>query len=117
MFCELFRKCHTAASAHPWHDTKLYLDGGEDQTLLADRTTNPPKSDISRLYTEWQKKELRDDNKKEMCDKLQAEIDAYNDACSKQEGKANIEEFQGYKILSPIIVVMRVTDPPPKKVV
>ena len=53
MFRELFRKGHTAASVHHWHETKLYLDGGEDQTLLADKITNPSKSDISRLYTEW----------------------------------------------------------------
>ena len=60
-----------------WHETKLYLDGGDDQTLLADRATNPTKSDISRLYAEWQKKELGNDNEKGMFDKLQAEIDAY----------------------------------------
>ena len=36
LFIELFRKGHTAASAHHWHETKLYLDGGEDQILLAD---------------------------------------------------------------------------------
>ena len=95
VFRELFCKGHTAASAHHWHKTKLYLDGGEDQTLLADRTTNPSKSDINRLYTEWQKKELGDDNGKEIFDKLQAEVDAYNDACSGQGGKASIQVFQG----------------------
>ena len=55
-FLELFRKGHTAASAHHWYETKLYLDGDEDQALLADRATNPTKSDVSRLYIEWQKK-------------------------------------------------------------
>ena len=49
-FLELFRKGHTAASAHHWYETKLYLDGDEDQPLLADRATNPTKSDVSRLY-------------------------------------------------------------------
>ena len=97
-----------------WHETKLYLDGGEDQTLLADRTTNPSKSDISRLYTEWQKKELGDDNGKEMFDKLQAEIDAYNDACSGQGGKANIQVFQGAQN-SESDNSGDESDPPPKK--
>ena len=83
----MFRKGHTAASAHYWHETKLYLDGGEDQTLLADRATNPTKSDVSRLYTEWQKQELGDDNGKEMFDKLHTEIDAYNDAYGERAGK------------------------------
>ena len=51
-YLELFRKGHTAVSAYHWHETKLYLDGGEHQTLLADRASNPTKSDISRLYGE-----------------------------------------------------------------
>lgn len=55
-----------------WHETKLYLDGTEDQT---DRASNPTETDISRLYTEWQKKELRD-NGKGMFDKLLDEIAA-----------------------------------------
>lgn len=61
IFSELFRKGHTASSAYHWHETKLYLDGGEDQILLADRAFNPTKADLSRLYSEWQKKELRSD--------------------------------------------------------
>ena len=93
-FVELFRKGHTAASADHWHETKLYLDGGEDHTLLADRASNPTKSDISRLYSEWQKKELGDDNGKGMFDQLQAEISAYNDVCSKLGGKAKFRCFQ-----------------------
>ncbi len=58
--------------------TKLnfYLDGGEDQILLADKAFNPTKPDISRLYGEWQKKELGSDNGKLMFDKLQTEIEA-----------------------------------------
>ena len=55
-FVELFWKGHTAASAHHWHKTKLYIDGGEDQVLLADRATNSTGSYINRLYIEWQKK-------------------------------------------------------------
>ena len=43
LFIELFRQSHTAASAH---EKKLYLDGGEDHTSLADRAYNPTKSDI-----------------------------------------------------------------------
>ena len=53
LFLELFRKGHTAASAHHWHETKLYLDGCEDQIILDDRAINPTKSDISRLYAQY----------------------------------------------------------------
>ncbi len=42
-FFELFRKGHTASSAHHWHETKLFLDSCEDQLLIADRATNPTK--------------------------------------------------------------------------
>jgi len=51
----MFRKGHTAASAFRWNETKLYLDGGEDQVSRADRAVNPTKKDVSRLYSEWQK--------------------------------------------------------------
>ena len=54
----LFPKCHTATSAHHWHETKLCLDGGEDQTLLIEQPIQ--QSDVSWLYTEWQKRELGD---------------------------------------------------------
>ncbi len=40
-FFELFRKGHTASSAHHWHETKLFLDSCEDKLLIADRATNP----------------------------------------------------------------------------
>ena len=93
IFYELFRKGHTASSFH-WHETKLYLDGGEDQILLADRAFNPTKPDISRLYGEWQKKELGHDNGKLMFDKLQTEIAAYNDACGELGGKAEFQCFE-----------------------
>ena len=114
LFLELFRKGHTAASAHHWHETQLYLDGYEDQILLADRATNPTKSDISRLYAEWQKKELGDDNGKGIFDKLQAEIDAHNDACSERGGKAEVRVFQGSQN-SKSDSSDNESDPPPKK--
>ena len=98
LFIELFRKGHTAASAHHWHETKLYLDGGEDHTLLADRAYNPTKSDIS-------KREHGDDNGKGMFDKLQAEIDAYNVSCREHGGKAKV---QGQKISNQMTVILRV---------
>ena len=94
IFYELFRKGHTASSAYHWHETKLFLDGGEDQALLADRAFNPTKPDISRLYNEWQKKELGSDNGKPMFDSLQCEIEAFNETCGKLGGKAKLQCFQ-----------------------
>lgn len=85
-FFKLFRMGHSASSAYHWHETKLFLDGGEDQLLLADRATNPTKSDISRLYEDWRKKELGADNGKELFDKLELEIQAYNEANSDSGG-------------------------------
>ncbi len=87
-FFDLFRKGHTAVSAHHWHETELYLDGGEDQVSLADRAANPTREDISRLHIEWRKKELGADNGKSMFDRLQAEIEAYNVMYEKMGGKA-----------------------------
>ena len=72
-FYELFRKGHSASSAYHWHETKIFF---EDQVQLADRAFNPIKTDISRLYSDWQKKELGPDNGKSLFDKLQSEIDA-----------------------------------------
>ena len=112
---ELFRKGHTAASAHHWHETKLYLDGGENQVLLADRAVNPTRSDISRLYSEWQKKELGDDNGKGMFDQLQAEVDAYNDTCSKLGGKAKLQCYQGAEVSESDDSELENDHPPKKK--
>jgi len=43
-FFEMFRKGHTAASAFHWNETRLHLDGWEDQVSLADRAVNPTKN-------------------------------------------------------------------------
>lgn len=77
-----------AAPVYHWHETKLYLDGGEDCMLLADRANNPAKFDVSQLYSEWQKKELGYNNGKGMLDQLQAEIRVYNDIRGKLGRKA-----------------------------
>lgn len=46
-FFELFCKGHCASSAYHWHETRLFLEGNEDQLALADRAVNPTKSDVS----------------------------------------------------------------------
>ena len=94
-FFELFRKGHTASTAHHWHETKLFLDSGEDQLLIADRATNPTKSDISRLYREWQSKELGADNGKPLFDRLSKEISSYNEAHSTSGGQAKLRYYKG----------------------
>ena len=65
-FIKLFRMGHCASSAYHWNETKLFLDGRDDQLLLAHRATNPTKSDVSRLFDEWWKKELGPDNGKKL---------------------------------------------------
>jgi len=63
-FFEYFHKGHSASSAYHWHETKLFLDSGENQMSLVDRAVNPNKSDFSHLYEEWRKSELGIDNGK-----------------------------------------------------
>lgn len=92
-FFKLFRKGHSAASAFHWHETKLFLDGGEDQLLLADRATNPTKPDISRLYDEWRKTELGADNGKQLFDKLEMEVCSYNETNSGMGGQAKLQIY------------------------
>ena len=88
-------KGHSASSAHHWHETKLFLDHGEDQTILADREINPTKPDFYRLYDEWRKKELGSDQGKPMFEQMNAEIAAYNDANSGNGGRAAMHIFKG----------------------
>ena len=45
---EYFQKGHSASSAYHWHETKLFLDSGEDQSALVDRDKNPTKSDFMK---------------------------------------------------------------------
>lgn len=93
-FFELFRKGHSASSAFHWHETKLFLDGNEDQQLLADRAVNPTKSDISRLYTEWRSKELGTDNGKKLFEQLELEINSYNKVNGEKGGNAKLQVYQ-----------------------
>ena len=95
MIFEYFSKGHNASSAHHWHETKLFLDHGEDQSILADREINPTKPDFYRLYDEWRKKELGSDQGKPIFEQMNAEIAAYNDANSGNGGRANMQVFKG----------------------
>ena len=90
-----FQKGHSASSAYHWHETKLFLDSGENQLSLVDRATNPTKSDFSRLYEEWRESEFGSDNGKPMFDQLQAEIEAYNAAMGSKGGHAILQRFEG----------------------
>ena len=92
---EYFQKGHTASSAHHWHETKLFLDSGEDQSALVDRDKNPTKSDFNRLYEEWRKSELGSDNGKPMFYRLQTEIEAYNTAMGGKGGHAILQRYEG----------------------
>ena len=92
---EYFQKGHTASSAYHWHETKLFLDSGEDQLSLVDRAINPTKLDFSRFYEDWRKSELGCDNGKPMFDQLQAEIEAYNAAMGSKGGHVVLQRFEG----------------------
>ena len=107
LFLELFRKGHTAASAHHWHETKLYLDRCEDQILLADRATNPTKSDISRLYAEWQKN-LEMTMEKECLISSKLRLMHIMTPAMNVEERRKFKCFEGHKIPSLTVVVMRV---------
>ena len=72
----------------------LDSDSNENQIALSDRAMNPTRSDVSRLYSEWQKKELGEDNGKALFDKLSSEITAYNDSNSEVGGKAMFQCFK-----------------------
>ena len=72
----------------------MFLDS-DDQLTLADRSNNPTKSDFSRLYDEWRKKEIGSDNGKSMFNQLETEISAYNVANCSNGGKAIMQIFRG----------------------
>ena len=97
-FFKLFCMGHCASSAYHWNETKLFLDGGDDQLLLADRATNPTKSDVSRLYDEWRKKELGPDNGKKLFNKLEMEIQSYNEANLENGGQAKLQVYQNESV-------------------
>ena len=72
----------------------LYLDGGEDQISLADRAINPTKKDVSRLHAQWRKTELGDDNGKSLFDRLEVDINTYNDTFGNMGGHAKLQRFE-----------------------
>ena len=95
-FYDLFRKGHTASSAHHWHETSLFFcdSNSTEQLLLADRALNPTKSDVYRLYDEWRRNELGPDDGKPLFDKLREEIEIYNSKFCAASGIAKLQCFQ-----------------------
>lgn len=82
------------------------------QYSLADRAINPSVKDICRLFQQWRKKHYGSEDGKPLFERLQVEVNKYNEAYSNQNGKA---VFQWYKGGNCAISDETNEDPPPPK--
>ena len=81
-FFDLFSKGHSASSARHTHEQMLLLNSetdAEKQIALADRAVNPNVQDICRLFMEWRRNNHGEENGRGMFERLQKEVDKYND--------------------------------------
>jgi hypothetical protein len=96
-FFDLFEKGHCASSARHTYEQMLMLNAESDaqkQTALADRSCNPNVQDICRLFVEWRKKNYGPEDGKQMFEKLQYQVDQYNEKYASQGGKALLQWFE-----------------------
>ena len=97
IFFDLFCSGHSAATAWHTYESKLLLTSLNKTSMqreLADRAINPSRQDVCRLYDMWRRAEMGPDDGKAMIDKLQKEIDRFNEQYSQFGGKAEMQPFQ-----------------------
>ena len=96
-FFDLFDKGHCASSARHAYEQMLLLNtetDGEKQTVLADRAINPNVQDICRLFMEWRKNNYGEENGQAMFERLQHEVDQYNEKFGSVGGKAILQWYE-----------------------
>ena len=99
-FVNLFDLGHNASSARHAYEQELLLHQDSDtgiQTMLADRAFNPNPQDICRLYDKWRKGTYGNDNGKGLFEKLQEDIDTYNESNQHEGGKAVLQWYKNMK--------------------
>ncbi len=94
-YFSLFRIGHSASSARHYHEsTILQSEPSKAQKLLADRSVNPNHQDVYRLYSKWKMEEMGEENGKGMLQRLQVEVDTYNEKWASEGGIAKLQWFQ-----------------------
>eukprot|EP00118_Oscarella_pearsei_P019526 m.208174 g.208174 ORF g.208174 m.208174 type:complete len:126 (+) comp39701_c1_seq9:1064-1441(+) len=94
----MFAKGHSASSARHAYESEQKISCAENneetQRVLADRAVNPNVQDYSRLYDQWRKDEMGDENGPGMFTKLEEEIGLYNECNSFQNGKVLLQRYE-----------------------
>ena len=62
--------------------------------MLVDRATNPNIQDICRLFIEWRKRNYGQEDGKQMFERLQDEVDQYNEKHASMGGKALLQWYE-----------------------
>ena len=66
------------------------------QYSLADRALNPSAQDICRLFQMWREKSYGADDGKPLFERLQSEVNKYNEKYGGQNGKANLQWYESH---------------------
>lgn len=85
---------HSAASARYYYETVLLENESDEvQQRLADRAVNPTSQDVSRLYNWWRQTQMGNDNGKGLFERLEHEIQVYNETWGEYGGKVKLQRF------------------------
>ncbi len=94
-YYDLFRQGHSPSSAHLEYETSVTYS--DEPQLIADRNTNPKKSDVYNLFNKWRKSNVGVRTGKQLFTELEKRINAYNDANSVIGGKAVVQRYHKTK--------------------
>lgn len=87
---------HNAASARHAHEQQLFIEAAsltDQQTMLADRALNHNPQDICRLDSKWRLGNYGSDSGKDLFQKLQENLDLYNQKHGKEREKALLQWY------------------------
>ena len=90
-YYDLFAQGHSPSSAHLEYETNLMYS--DDPHLIADRNTNPKKSDIYNLSSKWRQCNIGVGTGKRLFTELEKRVHAYNDSNSEIGGKAVVQRY------------------------
>ena len=88
-YIRLFSLGHSASSAHHYYEEVVLAEKG--QNAIADSALNPDVHWAHHFYRKWRTKTLGADNGKDLLDRLEQEVNEYNDRCNATGGMAKLQ--------------------------
>ena len=90
-YVRLFSLGHSASSAHHHFEEDILHEGG--QSSIADCSTNPGVHWVHHFYRKWRTEILGSENGKNLFERLEQEVEKFNERCDGTGGCAKIHWY------------------------